>query len=162
MEWCEGEDVERELDGMWFPARIERVRKGGRYDLLYLDDGNHEKAVEATELRSSSSPTAADAAVSLPLVGASGFATQRDVFARGGDKQPRVKHEQRRAEPEPELEPEPEPEVAPTRAGAPAATSMSASSSAEAKAEMAAMWADILAAQEVGRLISCSDRLFRS
>ena len=31
--------------------------------------------------------------------------------------QPRVKHEQRRAEPEPELEPEPEPEVAPTRAG---------------------------------------------
>ena len=50
----EGDSVERDLDGMWFPGRIERVcRDGGDvcYDIVYLDDGNRESNVPWDELR---------------------------------------------------------------------------------------------------------------
>ena len=51
--------VERELDGMWYPARVERARDDGCYDILYLDDGNREAAVEPEELRLAAEPAVA-------------------------------------------------------------------------------------------------------
>ena len=52
MTFYEGDEVERELEGMWFPARVTRANSDGTYDVLYTDDGNSEKEVEADELRS--------------------------------------------------------------------------------------------------------------
>jgi hypothetical protein len=46
-----GTQVERELDGLWFPAQVTGCKSGDRYDLLYLDDGNTEKDVGRAELR---------------------------------------------------------------------------------------------------------------
>ena len=40
--------VERELEGMWFSAKIVAVdREDGTYEIEYLDDGNLESAIEA-------------------------------------------------------------------------------------------------------------------
>ena len=52
MTFYEGDEVERELEGMWFPARVTSANSDGTYDVLYTDDGNSEKDVEADELRS--------------------------------------------------------------------------------------------------------------
>lgn len=57
--WSNGVAVERELDGMWYPARVERARDDGCYDILYLDDGNREAAVEPEELRLAAEPAVA-------------------------------------------------------------------------------------------------------
>lgn len=43
--------VERRIDALWFRAQILKVHEDGKLDLLYLDDGNLELAVEASECR---------------------------------------------------------------------------------------------------------------
>lgn len=47
-----GSLIEREVDELWFTARILSVNKrDGCYDLIYLDDGNSEADVPAMETR---------------------------------------------------------------------------------------------------------------
>uniref|UniRef100_A0A7S1TVG1 Tudor domain-containing protein n=1 Tax=Phaeomonas parva TaxID=124430 RepID=A0A7S1TVG1_9STRA len=50
--WADvGAVVEREIDGLWFPARIIRGTFGELFDVEYLDDGNVETDVPRAELR---------------------------------------------------------------------------------------------------------------
>lgn len=46
-----GDMVERDIDGIWFPARIESA-KGQEYTLRYLDDMKVEEGVPRHDLRS--------------------------------------------------------------------------------------------------------------
>lgn len=48
--WPAGTLVDRDIDGMWFPARILKA-KSRSYDVEYLDDGNTEQGVGWDELR---------------------------------------------------------------------------------------------------------------
>ena len=43
--------VERRIDTVWFRAQVLKVHEDGKLDLLYLDDGNLELAVQASECR---------------------------------------------------------------------------------------------------------------
>ena len=45
-----GDTVERDIDGMWFPAKIESVR-GELYTLRYLDDMKVEEGVTRHDIR---------------------------------------------------------------------------------------------------------------
>uniref|UniRef100_K3X7F7 Tudor domain-containing protein n=1 Tax=Globisporangium ultimum (strain ATCC 200006 / CBS 805.95 / DAOM BR144) TaxID=431595 RepID=K3X7F7_GLOUD len=46
-----GSRVERELDGLWFPATVVGVDDDGLFELEYDEDHNHEMDISADELR---------------------------------------------------------------------------------------------------------------
>ncbi|CAM9266058.1 unnamed protein product, partial [Discosporangium mesarthrocarpum] len=53
-----GDIVERDIDGIWFPAKVVAVHQAGRsqagrqtFDLIYLDDGNREDEVPYVDVR---------------------------------------------------------------------------------------------------------------
>jgi len=51
MEFTVGQEVERELDSVWFKARVTAFSPEGLYTLRYLDDGNEEQGVDPDEMR---------------------------------------------------------------------------------------------------------------
>lgn len=58
-----GSLVEREIDGMWFPAVVEGAdAHHGAYALRYCDDGNEEEDVPGGELRRAHSRPVSEAA----------------------------------------------------------------------------------------------------
>jgi hypothetical protein len=47
--------VDRDIDGMWFAGKINRIRVDGTYDVEYMDDGNTEEKIPEDELRATPS-----------------------------------------------------------------------------------------------------------
>mmetsp|Transcript_32041 Transcript_32041/g.55128 ORF Transcript_32041/g.55128 Transcript_32041/m.55128 type:complete len:188 (-) Transcript_32041:107-670(-) len=88
--WLAGTMVQRDIDGMWFPARILSIGTNAvgelSYDIEYLDDGNTEHTVPSYELRiataanSDEPPPSLPAPLPLPLEGLLGYA-QEDTSA---------------------------------------------------------------------------------
>lgn len=59
--FIKGDYVERQLEGVWFPASVEEVDLKGQHSIIkYLDDGNIEKGVSFDDLRKTESKDAKD------------------------------------------------------------------------------------------------------
>jgi hypothetical protein len=58
LQFCEGYLIEGNYQGrnVWFPGKIAKVRKDGKYDILY-DDGEKEKAVSLMFIRGRMEPS---------------------------------------------------------------------------------------------------------
>lgn len=50
-DWCVGSRVERELDGLWFPATIVARDADGLFEIEYDEDHNREMYISEEELR---------------------------------------------------------------------------------------------------------------
>mmetsp|Transcript_2113 Transcript_2113/g.4574 ORF Transcript_2113/g.4574 Transcript_2113/m.4574 type:complete len:188 (+) Transcript_2113:251-814(+) len=85
--WLAGTMVQRDIDGMWFPARILSMSGGGAggggsYDVEYLDDGKTEHGVPSHELRITTEANEDEprpsqpAPLALPLEGLLGYTTE--------------------------------------------------------------------------------------
>lgn len=49
--WPEGTEVERDIDGCWFPAKILSFSRDATFGIQFTDDNNVEEGVEVEELR---------------------------------------------------------------------------------------------------------------